>query len=64
MSFEPQKTSAIERYREQTAGHKKLAGVTAPSFLCKKCKQKRQPGGRRQAVTGDKRSGWLCRECK
>lgn len=63
MPFDPQSGGAHDEFRKNTEKHKVLAGVTGLSFLCKTCKQPRQTPGRKQAVRGDKRSGWVCAHC-
>ncbi len=57
-------TSAINRYRRTTAKHASCAGITAPAFVCVCCKQPRAVAGRRQAVKGTSRFGYVCAGCQ
>lgn len=52
-----------EQYRDSTATHRAMAGVTGPSFRCVKCKQVRSTKGRRAVIKGYSRAGYRCREC-
>lgn len=54
---------AIEQYRTATQRLAGLAGVTVPSFRCRKCRKDRIASGRRQAVPGTSRYGYHCAEC-
>jgi hypothetical protein len=54
---------AINAYRDNTERQKSMAGVTVPSFLCKKCKKNKPAMGRKQAVKGTTKYGFLCAEC-
>jgi superfamily II helicase len=51
---------AINRTRDHTENHKKMAGVTAVSFLCKKCNQPKKTTGRKSL--GHKQ-GFICADC-
>ncbi len=55
--------SSIEQYSDATQRLGKLAGVTLPSFRCRKCRKSRGVNGRRQAVRGTSRYGYHCAEC-
>lgn len=54
----------IHAYRAQTASMASCYGVMAPSFRCARCGQSRSTPGRKQRIPGDRRSGWVCRECQ
>lgn len=53
----------IERYRDATRRLARLAGITRPSFRCRKCGQCRGVSGRQQAVRGTSRYGYHCADC-
>lgn len=50
-------------YRDATSRHAALAGITRPSFLCRKCRKNQAVSGRRQVVPGTSRFGYLCAHC-
>lgn len=50
-------------YRDSTARHAALAGITRPSFLCRKCRKNQAVSGRRQVVPGTSRFGYYCASC-
>ena len=54
----------IHAYRAQTASMASCNGVMAPSFRCVCCGQSRGVAGRTRRIPGDRRSGWVCRECQ
>lgn len=54
---------AIDQYRDATQRQARLAGVTLPSFRCRKCMKSRIVSGRRQAVRGTSRYGYHCADC-
>ena len=45
-------------YRDQTARHASMSGVTSPSFICKQCQQSRRTAGRKRVPMG-----WVCAKC-
>lgn len=54
----------ISKFRDVTReSHKKMAGVTVPSFVCVRCKQSRRVPGRKQAVRGAPKYGYVCARC-
>lgn len=54
----------IHQFREATqVAHRKMAGVMSPSFRCTKCKQYRPAAGRKQAVRGAPKFGYVCAGC-
>lgn len=54
---------AIEQYRAATQRLSKLAGVTQPSFRCRKCGKSQVVNGRRQVVRGTSRYGYHYARC-
>lgn len=52
-----------EQYRDATIRHAALAGITRPSFLCRKCGESHGVSGRRQVVRGTSRFGYHCARC-
>ena len=54
---------AIEMYRDATLRQAKLAGVTIPTFMCRKCGKRQTVAGRRQVVRGASRHGYHCAQC-
>ena len=52
-----------DRFRKNTPKHASFAGVERPGFVCAKCKQARLVSGRKQAVKGTSKYGYVCREC-
>jgi hypothetical protein len=54
---------SIDLYREATQRLAGLAGITLPSFKCRKCRKSRVVKGRRQAVRGTSRYGYHCAGC-
>ncbi|HAF56553.1 MAG TPA: hypothetical protein DCL01_15395 [Thauera sp.] len=54
---------AIDQYRDATQRQARLAGVTLPSFRCRKCMKSRAVSGRRQAVRGTSLYGYHCAAC-
>lgn len=57
-------TADLHAYREQTTALASCKGVMSPSFRCVCCGVPRSVIGRKQRVSGDRRSGWVCRECQ
>lgn len=57
----PQDWQAL--YRDATLRHAALAGITRPSFLCRKCRKNQAVSGRRQVVPGTSRFGYYCACC-
>lgn len=57
----PQDWQAL--YRDATLRHAALAGITRPSFLCRKCRKNQAVSGRRQVVAGTSRFGYYCAHC-
>ena len=55
---------AIELYRDATERQAKLAGVTIPTFLCRRCGKRQSVSGRRQVVRGSSRYGYYCASCR
>lgn len=53
----------VEGYRATTERHAVFAGVTSPSFICQRCGQHRTTNGRKRAVKGTTKFGYVCREC-
>ena len=58
------KPASIAAYREVTASHKTMAGVTSHTFLCKKCKQYKSVTGRSRIDKHNLKAGYICRYCK
>ncbi|MEZ7895707.1 MAG: hypothetical protein QMB75_07485 [Thauera sp.] len=54
---------AIELYRDATERQAKLAGVTIPTFMCRRCGKRQSVSGRRQVVRGSSRYGYYCASC-
>lgn len=52
---------AIQEYRDRT--HAENPSRFSDTFYCQTCRAKRPLAGRRQAVRGDRRSGFVCAEC-
>lgn len=50
-------------YRIATLRHAALAGITRPSFLCRKCGKNQLVDGRRPVVQGTSRFGYHCARC-
>lgn len=55
--------TGVTRFREATDRQASMAGVTGPSFVCVRCKTKRATLGRRRAVKGTNRFGFVCAGC-
>lgn len=54
---------AIELYRDATERQAKLAGVTIPTFMCRRCGKRQSVSGRRQVVRGSSHYGYHCASC-
>jgi hypothetical protein len=52
-----------DQYRQNTEKQKAMAGVSTPSFKCKKCGAFRQQPGRKLLVAGARKYGYICAEC-
>lgn len=52
-----------DRFRKNTDKQKTMAGVTWPSFVCKKCGKCKSQKGRKQVVNGTSKFGYLCSGC-
>lgn len=55
--------AAMARFRSNTDKQATMAGVTAPSFVCRSCGKRSKPAGRKQAVKGTSKFGYICAEC-
>lgn len=55
--------AAFNRFRVVTGQQAAMCGVTGPSFFCKGCGQNRAVSGRRRAVPGTNKGGFLCATC-
>lgn len=51
------------RFRSNTDNLAKMAGITGPSFRCKKCGQHKKVAGRKLA-TSHRKDGYICKECQ
>lgn len=54
--------SAVNRFRDQTAGHATMAGVQAMRFTCRKCGKVKPCEGRKR-ITKFHRDGYHCADC-
>lgn len=55
----------LHNYRERTrVAYKTMAGVTMPSFMCRKCRTNKPTKGRRMIVPGYSKAGYACAECQ
>ena len=52
-----------DSFRQDTKRHDSMAGCTKPSFLCVSCKEQRLITGRKQAVKGSPKFGYVCAGC-
>lgn len=63
MLYEFASTEWINEFRERTERNSTMTGVTFPTFMCKKCKTNRSTVGRKHAVKGYPKHGYICAEC-
>lgn len=61
--YHPSQPSAISEYRDRTAIHAKMAGVTKPNFTCASCGCTKLQTGRKPVVPGSSRYGYICADC-
>lgn len=55
--------AAMSKFRERTERHATMAGVTAPSFVCKCCSQVKSVRGRKRVTPGTSKDGYVCASC-
>ena len=53
----------LAAYRAGTDRRSDCAGVTAPSFICSKCREKKLARGRKTVTPGRPRDGYICAAC-
>lgn len=67
MKFEPinnrNEPREMGMFRANTSEQGAMAGVTSPSFQCKRCKRHKPAAGRKQLIKGSSRYGFVCAEC-
>lgn len=53
----------IAQFRDQTERQASCPGVTKPSFICKRCGQKKGTKGRKAVLIGYAKGGFYCASC-
>jgi len=61
--FHKSQPFAADRFREKTANHAKLAGVTIPTFMCRCCGKRKLAEGRKRINPKYPRDGFKCADC-